>query len=204
MAARWRTRWLRPAPVCWSSSAGTSCHRNRRTGIPRRSGRTSGIGPRSSGWTTGGRPSGRTRTTASAGTRSSGAASCIASAGRTSRRSSTRTACPPRGRSTTTTCVRITTGRRRSTRCTARPGLTRRIRRGGPFPFPKVPHAEQVQQIVDDITAQGLHPSPLPLGLRQPGTEDGCILCNTCNSFPLPATSQERGGRLLSAPHPPA
>ena len=26
--------------------------------------------------------------------------------------------------------------------------------------------------------AQGLHPSPLPLGIR-----DGCVLCNTCNSF---------------------
>ena len=30
----------------------------------------------------------------------------------------------------------------------------------------------------------GLHPSPLPLGLRRPGEPDGCILCNTCNSFP--------------------
>ena len=29
----------------------------------------------------------------------------------------------------------------------------------------------------------GLHPSPLPLGLLRPGESDGCILCNTCNSF---------------------
>ena len=32
--------------------------------------------------------------------------------------------------------------------------------------------------IVEQLRAQGLHPSPLPLGIR-----DGCILCNTCNSF---------------------
>ena len=30
----------------------------------------------------------------------------------------------------------------------------------------------------------GLHPSPLPLGLLRPGAQDGCQLCNTCNSFP--------------------
>ena len=34
------------------------------------------------------------------------------------------------------------------------------------------------------LRAQGLHPSPLPLGLIRPGEPDGCILCNTCNSFP--------------------
>jgi choline dehydrogenase-like flavoprotein len=38
--------------------------------------------------------------------------------------------------------------------------------------------------IVDQLTQQGLHPSPLPLGLLRPGEPDGCILCNTCNSFP--------------------
>jgi choline dehydrogenase-like flavoprotein len=36
-----------------------------------------------------------------------------------------------------------------------------------------------VGEIVDQLKAQGLHPSPLPLGLRE-----NCILCNTCNSFP--------------------
>ncbi len=30
----------------------------------------------------------------------------------------------------------------------------------------------------------GLHPSPLPLGLLRPGEPGGCMLCNTCNSFP--------------------
>src|SRR5215204_714496 len=50
--------------------------------------------------------------------------------------------------------------------------------RGG-YPFPPVDHSTQVGRIVEQLKAQGLHPSPLPLGLR-----DNCILCNTCNSFP--------------------
>ena len=32
--------------------------------------------------------------------------------------------------------------------------------------------------IVERLRGMGLHPSPLPLGVR-----DACILCNTCNSF---------------------
>lgn len=49
----------------------------------------------------------------------------------------------------------------------------------GPYPHPPVPHAPVIQNIVDRLIGQGLHPSALPLGLL-----DGCILCNTCNSFP--------------------
>ncbi len=49
----------------------------------------------------------------------------------------------------------------------------------GPYPYPPVPHARVVGEIVERLKAQGLHPSPLPLGLRE-----NCIFCNTCNSFP--------------------
>lgn len=48
-----------------------------------------------------------------------------------------------------------------------------------PYPFPPVPHSKVVGEIVERLKTQGLHPSPLPLGLRE-----GCVLCNTCNSFP--------------------
>jgi choline dehydrogenase-like flavoprotein len=48
----------------------------------------------------------------------------------------------------------------------------------GKFPHAPVPHSEGMAAIVDQLRALGLHPSPLPLGIR-----DGCILCNTCNSF---------------------
>jgi choline dehydrogenase-like flavoprotein len=47
------------------------------------------------------------------------------------------------------------------------------------YPFPPVAHARVVGEIVERLKTQGLHPSPLPLGLRE-----NCILCNTCNSFP--------------------
>jgi choline dehydrogenase-like flavoprotein len=48
----------------------------------------------------------------------------------------------------------------------------------GPFPHAPVPHAPRMARIIEQLKDQGLHPAPLPLGLR-----DGCILCNTCNSF---------------------
>ena len=54
----------------------------------------------------------------------------------------------------------------------------------GPFPHPPIPHADEIADVVGRLREQGLHPSPLPLGLRRPGAPDGCILCNTCNSFP--------------------
>ena len=65
-------------------------------------------------------------------------------------------------------------GRRRSDRAAARPVSVSprcRTRRGW-------------REIVEQLRAQGLHPSPLPLGLLRPGEPDGCMLCNTCNSFP--------------------
>lgn len=53
-----------------------------------------------------------------------------------------------------------------------------------PFPHAAVPHAEPVAAYLARIRDQGLHPSALPLGLRRPGEPGGCILCDTCNSFP--------------------
>jgi choline dehydrogenase-like flavoprotein len=48
-----------------------------------------------------------------------------------------------------------------------------------PYPFPPVRHSRIVGTIVEQLKAQGLHPSPLPLGIRE-----NCVFCNTCNSFP--------------------
>ena len=48
-----------------------------------------------------------------------------------------------------------------------------------PYPFPPVPHSRMVGSIVGQLKALGLHPSPLPLGVRE-----NCVFCNTCNSFP--------------------
>ena len=54
----------------------------------------------------------------------------------------------------------------------------------GPLPHPPIAHADEIAELVEGLREQGLHPSPLPLGLLDPGAPDGCILCNTCNSFP--------------------
>jgi choline dehydrogenase-like flavoprotein len=48
----------------------------------------------------------------------------------------------------------------------------------GPFPHPPVAHSDGMAALVRDLQALGLHPAPLPLGIR-----DGCIPCTTCNSF---------------------
>jgi choline dehydrogenase-like flavoprotein len=48
-----------------------------------------------------------------------------------------------------------------------------------PYPHAAVDHAPVIADIIDRLRAQGLRPSPLPLGLL-----DHCTLCNTCNSFP--------------------
>ena len=49
----------------------------------------------------------------------------------------------------------------------------------GRYPYPPVAHARVIGGIITELQQQGLHPSPLPLGLQT-----HCVLCNTCNSFP--------------------
>ena len=53
-----------------------------------------------------------------------------------------------------------------------------------PYPHAPIPHSPEILEIVERLQVQGLHPSPLPLGLLRPGELNGCILCDTCNSFP--------------------
>ena len=54
----------------------------------------------------------------------------------------------------------------------------------GPFPHPPIPHSAGMSELVERLQKMGLHPSFLPLGLLKPGENGGCVLCNTCNSFP--------------------
>ena len=54
----------------------------------------------------------------------------------------------------------------------------------GPYPYPPVPHAPGMVTIVEQLRSLRLHPSALPLGLLRPGEPGGCVLCDTCNSFP--------------------
>ncbi|MBA3640271.1 MAG: GMC family oxidoreductase [Acidobacteria bacterium] len=54
----------------------------------------------------------------------------------------------------------------------------------GPFPHENIPHSDGMEIIIRGLQRLGLHPFPLPLGIQRPGEADGCVLCNTCNSFP--------------------
>lgn len=53
----------------------------------------------------------------------------------------------------------------------------------GPFPYQNVPHSAEMETIMNGMRQMGLHPFALPLGIQRPNEQDGCTLCNTCNSF---------------------
>ena len=82
------------------------------------------------------------------------------------------------GRSTTTRSPRTTSGPNVCITCTASWAPTP--------PSPPETRSLTLRFLIrrawraswSQLRRQGLHPSPLPLGIR-----DGCILCNTCNSF---------------------
>ena len=55
------------------------------------------------------------------------------------------------------------------------------------FPFPAISHEPRLQQLSEDLAAQGLHPFHTPLGVRldESNAETSkCIRCNSCDGFP--------------------
>ncbi|MFM2314067.1 MAG: hypothetical protein RLZZ04_3343 [Cyanobacteriota bacterium] len=54
------------------------------------------------------------------------------------------------------------------------------------YSFPPLPHAPQIEQVANQLTALGLSPFPLPMALdyRNPPTAKSCILCKTCDGYP--------------------
>jgi choline dehydrogenase-like flavoprotein len=59
--------------------------------------------------------------------------------------------------------------------------------RSSPYPFPPLPNEHRMQTISDAVAAQGLHPYPVPLGLRRDSADplrSPCIRCDTCDGFP--------------------
>jgi len=55
--------------------------------------------------------------------------------------------------------------------------------RSAPYPYPALEHEESVQELSDSLSAQGLNPFRLPMGVdwRESGL---CIRCGTCDGFP--------------------
>jgi len=56
-----------------------------------------------------------------------------------------------------------------------------------PYPFPPVRHEPRIQEVYDGFARQGLHPFPLPVGVRLDETNlhlSPCIKCDTFDGFP--------------------
>jgi choline dehydrogenase-like flavoprotein len=56
-----------------------------------------------------------------------------------------------------------------------------------PYRFPAVQHEPRIQQLHDNLTAKGLRPFHVPLGVmldEQHPTKSRCIRCETCDGFP--------------------
>ena len=63
----------------------------------------------------------------------------------------------------------------------------------GPYPFPAIRHEPKVQELSDRFAGIGLHPFPLPLGIRLDQRADGsatptspCMRCSFFDGFPCP------------------
>ncbi len=58
-----------------------------------------------------------------------------------------------------------------------------------PYPFPAVAHEPRIQQLSDDLAAEGFHPFHAPCGVRLNEAElpySICVKCNACDGFPCP------------------
>jgi len=56
-----------------------------------------------------------------------------------------------------------------------------------PYAFPPLRHEPRIQEILDGLNRIGLHPFPLPIGIRLNEEEphrSQCIRCDTCDGFP--------------------
>ena len=56
-----------------------------------------------------------------------------------------------------------------------------------PYPFPAVSHEPRIQQLSDDLAAEGLHPFHAPCGVMLNEANmpySACVRCSTCDGFP--------------------
>ena len=71
--------------------------------------------------------------------------------------------------------------------------------RSGPFPFPPMPPDPYMAELAERLREQGLHPSPLPVGLDfRPG--GACIRCKTCDAFPCQVLAKGDADRCAVRP----
>ena len=179
-----------------------------RTGIPKRSGRSSATAPRSAGSTTAGREfPPYTHYGVGGNTKFWGSVLLSAAAARTSRRSSTSTASRRRGRSTTRRSRRTTIAPSGSITCAAQHGVDPTEPPRGPYPYARGAARRRAwPRSSNGSAAQGLHPSPLPLGLLEPaktaGASSATPATRSCASFTRRAKPRSAAsGRRLERPN---
>ena len=144
--------------------------------------------------------SARTRTTASAATPSSGAACSTGCAARTSGASQHVDGVSPAWPIDYDTLAPYYDRAERLYQVHGAAGVDPTEPPRGPYPVSRRFRTRRAwRRSSSSCAAQGLHPSPLPLGLLRPGEPGGCVLCNTCNSFPCQHPREERRRRLLRA-----
>jgi choline dehydrogenase-like flavoprotein len=59
--------------------------------------------------------------------------------------------------------------------------------RSSEFPYPAVSHEPRIQEVSENLKAQGLHPYHTPIGIRLNEAQrylSECIRCNTCDGYP--------------------
>jgi choline dehydrogenase-like flavoprotein len=69
-----------------------------------------------------------------------------------------------------------------------------------PYPCPPVAHEPRIQELHNDLKRLGLHPFPLPLGVRLDEANrhiSPCIKCETCDGFPCLVDA--KGAHIASA-----
>jgi choline dehydrogenase-like flavoprotein len=77
---------------------------------------------------------------------------------------------------------------------------------GMPYPFPALEHEPRIQQLHDDLVREGLHPFPLPVGVRllernlRPLHESKCIRCSTCDGFPCLVDAKSDAQKICVEP----
>jgi choline dehydrogenase-like flavoprotein len=73
----------------------------------------------------------------------------------------------------------------------------------GPFPHAPIPHSSGMSALVTALEAQGLHPSPLPLGLIRPGEDGGSASTATARRASVLTRSRVSRAASIRCSSPP-
>ncbi|HYU67042.1 MAG TPA: GMC family oxidoreductase, partial [Jatrophihabitantaceae bacterium] len=67
------------------------------------------------------------------------------------------------------------------------------------LPYPPIPHEPYIADLTERLRAQGLHPSPVPLGIDL-GPGGTCLRCRTCDGYPCMVGAKNDAERAAVRP----